>query len=771
MVTSLDERKKAMYSVTKQIPYAYKNCPIPGGGYVTGFVFHPVNDRILYARTDIGGVYRFDFDGMKWQPLCDGVTAEHPAQTFPLSIAVCEDDDSVLLMACGTKHENYLSVSFDRGNTFTDKPLPCSVHGNEAGRSTGERLLYKDGVIWFASQTAGLFRSCDMGDSWESVSVNGEKNLTFIWISPDSSAMLAGTNGEVNSPDGKRRGCTLYCSYDMGKSFSPLFTPDGYDCGECDYTGFVPQKAAFDGQYIYVTYCQSGKIVWGGMGAYSCDTGTAYDGRVFRYKFSVGRIEFDKDITPTDPDTHMDKPRKIKGAYCAAECSGGVVYISTICRQFDDIIYRSSDCGESWEKILFALKTGEVSWTVPYMKPQYNGGGSCIHWISDFKVSPHNKSFAVFNTGTGAFFTENLTDNTVRFSPLCDGLEETVHLNVYSPSQGDVQVIDIVGDLGGFAFTDVDKPCENSFADENGNRYITCLNADFTDHHPYYVIATPRGNWTGKTKGGLILSRDQCKSWERLGYPVGISENTDAAVSEIQKPNVNSGWAALSADGKRILWTLSFRNIFRSDMTVFTDDEGKSWRRSVFLDSAGSVIDTPFHVKVFADRTDSDVFYGFTFDNRLFASIDKGESFRPVPTDGKITSYPNDIHDRREIRCQPLKTGVIWLANGIDGLYFLEFDKQSFTCHVKNLLSGGDYSRCIGFGKGENAAVTLYTVGRICGKYGFYRSSDYGESWEKINSNGQCFGGISSVSGDPRRKGRIYLATTSRGLIYGDEIE
>ncbi len=49
----------------------------------------------------------------------------------------------------------------------------------------------------------------------------------------------------------------------------------------------------------------------------------------------------------------------------------------------------------------------------------------------------------------------------VLVKPFCEGIEETVHLNVYTTPHGRNRIIDIIGDLGGFAFKDYDSECEN----------------------------------------------------------------------------------------------------------------------------------------------------------------------------------------------------------------------------------------------------------------------------------------------------------------------
>lgn len=778
----------------EQTAYEYRNCPVPGGGFVTGFVFHE-KEEVCYARTDIGGMYRRDFERECWIPLNDDATGEHPEATYPLSMALDRERPEYLFVVCGRQEENgYLLISKDYGQSFEKKPLPCVVHGNSPGRSTGERLWYEEGVLYFASQTMGLIKTADFGEYWERVPVFEENNLTFFW--KHERTMVVGSNGAGRPVSDTERGDTLYASYDEGESWCALLIPEPVYARTAVVAGFVPQRCCFDGKYLYVTFAATEGKHYRDMECYSCDTGQCLDGRVWRYPLGDEGFGMPEDITPSQMSLDMSGltgeqkavleflqapekrrgeeagARRFSGGFSGIDYQDGMLICTTIGIKGPDAVFVSMDGGMHWRVILCDLAFGRLHVNVPYMKPEHNAGGSIIHWMADIKINPHHPDWAFVTTGTGIFSVRNLRGKIAEtdWYSDCAGLEETVHLNVYSLPEGPVKVLDILGDLGGFAFLDLEQPCENTFADEEGKRYITCLNADFAEQKPNIVVATPRGNWTGQTRGGVIRSEDYGQNFIHLGYPYGISEKIDALCDRMQQPNVNSGWVAITADAQSIVWALADYGAFPADCVVRKEAEGE-WQKSFFYNKEKEELQETLGIHIYADRVNTELLFAFGNGGRIFISTDKGKTFweKSIPE-----GFPKALFESWRTCCQIVMDydteGVCYLAVERAGLYRLQYDGERDCFALCNLTGAGDYARCVGLGVPQQPGLpkVIYFAGRYEGVYGFYRSQDNGVSFERINTKTQMFGDIRAICGDRRQFGRFFLATGSRGLLYGE---
>ncbi len=784
----------------KETAYCYRNLPIPGGGYVTGFLFHPQKENLLYARTDIGGTYKFDYDSQTWKSLTEQVNMEDCSETFPIAVAVDPDRPEMLYIASGTNNSRdeegkpwgKLSVSSDYGQSFSHKKIPFYVHGNMNGRGTGLRLVKdpcKGDSLYFASQKDGLFRTSDSGNTWEHLETGGECYMTFVWCSPNGKTVIAGSAGVITGTE-EKRGHSLYVSYDRGEHFEQMPMPATEQIPGSKWSGYVAHRYDYDGKYFYCTLVNTGKTSYVINTGYSCDSGDVTGGRILRYSFDgQGHIDGFTDITPEweadETGVHFCPKEQIRdygfGGISSCLCMPGLLASSTICREEGDMVFISRDYGQSWQIALFDLSIGNMSFQTPYMKPEYNGGHSLIHWLSDIKINPFCADEVWFNSGTGIFRGINFTQDDRSFQDCCMGVEETVHLNVYGTVDGPVKVLDIVGDLGGFAFKELDRPCENSFADSQGNRYITCINADFPDRHPETVVVTPRGNWKGKTKGGLILSHDFGQNFERIPLPYGISDYLDERFCMIERPNVNSGWAAISSDGEAIVYCVAEGIDLFAKGVVVSCNGGKSFVKSRIYDKNGKDLsESSEHIKVYSDRMDPACFYGFGDGLKLFVSRDQGKTFYQV----NDAVFPEelclgwiDCANETEIRGDSGKRGTFFAAFGKYGLYKICFHLNhtgETLPMVKRLSADGDKVYRVGLGlrtpdgdylKDDKA---LYICGVIEGIYGFFRSFDEGKSWEKINNDLQQFGDVNSIDGDCRIFGRYYIATGSFGLKYGD---
>lgn len=786
--------------------YTYKSLSVPGGGFVTGFLFHPEEKDILYCRTDIGGVYRYDFKDNLWISLVDQVTDVEKWKTYPLSIALDPRYPNRLYMSVGEHHQSAIGYSEDYGQNFTylatpknDRGLPVEIHGNAPGRSTGERLLvdpYNSDILYLGTMFDGLFVTRDRCKTWTRLVLGSfdEKNIAFVAVderagmvteSNESHAkrILVATSGQEGSPDGKSRGPSIYISHDGGESFQVMDgQPQAVLEGSDDHPGYVGQRIAFDEKYTYITY-SSYNIGWSNWNMYGCDTGKCSDGALFRYAFDdKGKMTEALDITPSHPvieDYLDDSKTEFRLGYglsgiCTDLSQPGFVILSTITGS-PDVFYRSSDYGLTFEPIMAGLEIGQIDFNVSYQHPKYNGNRSLIHWMSDIKINPFDSDMALFNTGAGVFATHNLSHKDgVVFASFSQGMEETVHLNVYAPLREKPGVIDVIGDYGLFVFDDVNHQPETSASDSEGNRWITAMNADFTDYEDGVIISTLRGNWTGETKGGLVISYDNGKTFEKLPDPGPINGEIDQAIDSLKTPNVTSGWVAMSSDTSNIVWAIGLP--LNGDLVVFSHDGGLTYGKTLFLAKSGEQM--LFHgspVKIFSDRVDPHTFYGFADledGPSGFISKDGGESFSEITLP---MGFPNcllagiDSEQKYEIRPLPRKSGAFYIALEEEGLWLLDYSDAKSGFLGECLSQPGDVIKRIGIGVNDQGElIRLYTSGTIEGVYGFYLSNDGGWSWTRVNDDDHQFGDIRSIDGDKHVAGRFYVATGARGLIYGE---
>ena len=150
-----------------------------GGGFIPGIVFNTTQRDLIYARTDIGGAYRWNPATSSWIPLMDFVSFADWNTLGVESIATDSVDPNRLYVAAGTYTNSFTNSngailrSSDQGNTFQRTSLPFKLGGNMPGRSMGERLVIdpnSHNILLFGARSGnGLWKSSDFGATWSRV--------------------------------------------------------------------------------------------------------------------------------------------------------------------------------------------------------------------------------------------------------------------------------------------------------------------------------------------------------------------------------------------------------------------------------------------------------------------------------------------------------------------------------------------------------------------------------------------------------------------------
>ncbi|MEU6534706.1 cellulose binding domain-containing protein [Streptomyces sp. NPDC047000] len=723
--------------------YTWHNARIDGGGFVPGIVFNRSEKNLVYARTDIGGAYRWQQSTKTWTPLLDSVGWDDWGHTGVVSLASDSLAPDKVYAAVGTYTNSWdpgngaVLRSADRGASWQKTDLPFKLGGNMPGRGMGERLAIdpnKDSVLYLGAPSGkGLWRSTDSGVTWSQVTAfpnpgnyqqdptdtsgYASDNQGIVWVTFDESTGTSGTATKTIYVGVADKDNAVYRSTDAGATWTRL-------AGQP--TGYLAHKGVLDAKngYLYLAYSDKGGPYDGGKG------------RLWRYATATGTWT---DISPVaEADTYYG----FSGLTVDRQHPGTVMATAYSSWWPETQIFRSTDSGGTWTKAWdytsypnrsnrYTIDVSSSPWLTFGANPSPPEQSPKLGWMTEaLEIDPFDSARMMYGTGATLYGTENLTnwDSGGQFTvkPMVQGLEETAVNDLAAPSSGGAQLFSALGDIGGFRHTDLAKVPSMMFTSPT---FTTTTSLDFAESNPGTVVRV------GNLDSGphVAFSTDNGANWFAGSDPSGVS---------------GGGTVAAASDGSRFVWSPAGTGV------QYTTGFGSSWSASSGI-PAGAVVES--------DRVDPKTFYGFK-SGVFYVSSDGGATF----TASAATGLPSG--DSVRLKALPGTKGDVWLAGGAsDGAYGLWHSVNGGAGFTK--LANVQQADTVGFGKAAAGASyqTLYTSAKIGGVRGIFRSTDAGASWTRINDDAHQWGWTgAAITGDPRVYGRVYVSTNGRGVIYGD---
>src|SRR5512137_2747477 len=184
---------------TKATAQGFGNVAMGGGGYVTGIIACPSQQNLIYAKTYVGGAYRWEESTKSWIALLDWNSQDETTYQGVESLAIDPQSPGKLYILAGTSYWNggktAILRSSDYGTTFviTDVTAKFKAHGNGSDRQKGETLAVdpnQGSILFCGTRANGLFKSTDSGVTWNSVSsLNvGGSSISFVMFDKDTGA-------------------------------------------------------------------------------------------------------------------------------------------------------------------------------------------------------------------------------------------------------------------------------------------------------------------------------------------------------------------------------------------------------------------------------------------------------------------------------------------------------------------------------------------------------------------------------------------------------
>ncbi len=553
--------------------WTYGQVAMGGGGFVTG-VFSTCEEGVFYARTDVGGAYRWDNEKQQWKSLNYWVSEEDVGLMGISAIAVDPNNAAKIYILAGTEYfsggKTCVLISEDYGETFNivDVTDLIKVHGNCMGRGNGERIAIDPNntdIIFAGGNTGGMIKSVDGGITWDPVSsfpmtsTNNGNGINIIVFDPATAK--DGATQRIYATTSRKTKC-FYVSEDAGATWNLV---------ENAYEG-MPQRIKLDSKgNVYVVYGDN-------EGPWNQHTGAVY-----KYDMAAGTSENIAPGTTPYGDIVIDPTDENRMVLVTTQ-----TWLQQPNGSFGDNFYTTTDGGKTWTELLgtMTMDTNGTPWV-------YN---CAIHWCCSLAMNPFDTDQIMVTSGNGIFACDNIFDAAPAFYFNAQGIEETVPMDIIT--MPDYPLVSAVLDYDGFKHEDITVPAERH---KDGIGSTTSI-----------TIASQNRSYWAKVGGSdsamaLTYSTDEGATW-----------NTITNSPEKGKIYYN-GTIAFNADGSRLIWSPT-----NSHFAFYTEDFGATWTKVEGLMGQ--------NMYIIGDSINPNYVYAYGND-KLYVSADGGKTFEKKATD------------------------------------------------------------------------------------------------------------------------------------------
>jgi len=736
-------------------PARFASVKFGGGGYVPGLVFHPTTPDLLYARTDVGGAYRWDPATSSWISITDGFGPDEGGYHGSETLALDPNDDQRVYLSGGmyvsADGHARLYISTDRGTHWTHVELPFPAGGNSQGRAVGERLMVDPNdpaILFYATRTAGLWKSTDRGQTWNQVTslstlkMNQAQVDSTYWSSPVGMEQVIfdtdtkGTGSATQTiytavaPDYANMAGMNYALYKTtngGASWTGIATP-------ADVQGYiVPHMVRAKDGMMYVAFTKG--------------IGPGANGPARLYKFDGTNWTLLKSYDDTQWSSFGIGGLSVYGTGANTRIALGVTN-SWGNWQGQPVVQLSDDGGATWR---------EIAAMMPHTDGSFSG------WMDDVEIDPNNKDRILHVTGGGVVETRNASSPTPSWTSPNEGIEEVATKALMAPPAGAGYTLVRSGlDVGTWVQTELLKrPTRGSHG------FSSTFGADMAWSNPSYIATIGAGAWETPDNLGAY-STDGGVTWNAFAtnHPDAKAHQSEAASIAVTKTG-NAVWAPAES------------------VPAWTADNGNTWTYTNLPALSQAWVSRGYHVV--ADRKNPNKVYAYNSGGawwqlwanetpRFFTSTDGGHTFT------ESTTFPNsgaslNSFQVTSVAVNPNREGDVWVVDGFSilhstdsGAHWTRLNATQSIPNPNNYYEPTIYgATSIALGKapaGAKYSASIYLVGVINGQWGLYRSDDGAVNWTRINDDQHQYAGISNLAADQTVPGRVYFAGGARGVLY-----